>query len=289
MKPMLAAATDGLNLTYPLLASPKLDGVRCVIVDGCAMSRSLKPIPNQHVQRLFSQTRLNGLDGELVIGPVNAPDVYQRTVSGVMSKDGEPPVSLMVFDDYTARGDFDHRVMATEKRCKRLGLEGMLQHVFIRTEDELLAFEQACLKDGFEGIMIRSLAGPYKPGRSTLKEGWLLKLKRFVDSEAEILGVTPLMHNANEAVRNELGQQERSSKKEGKVAKALLGALSVRDCKTRVEFEIGTGFDAHQREFLWQQRDGLPGRLVKYKYQPVGVKDRPRFPVFLGFRDPIDR
>jgi DNA ligase-1 len=287
MKPMLAAATDGLNLIYPLLASPKLDGVRCVVVDGVALSRSLKPIPNQHVQRLFGQARLNGLDGELAIGPINAADVYQRTVSGVMRHEGEPPVSLMIFDDYLAKGDFNHRVMSTERRAKKLGLD-FLQHIFIRAEDELLAFEQACLGDGFEGIMIRSLAGPYKPGRSTLKEGWLLKLKRFIDSEAEILGCEPAKHNTNEATKDKLGHTERSSKQAGMVLKDELGALKVRDVKTKVEFDIGTGFDAQQRRELWADRAQLVGRLVKYKYQPVGVKDKPRFPVFLGFRDRRD-
>jgi hypothetical protein len=30
------------------------------------------------------------------------------------------------------------------------------------------------------------------------------------------------------------------------------------------------------------------GKVVKYKSQPTGVKDKPRFPVFLGFRDVVD-
>ena len=284
---MLAAATDGANLKYPLLVSPKLDGVRCIIVDGCAMSRSLKPIPNRYVQHLFGRSILNGLDGELVIGPINAPDVYRRTVSGVMSVEGGPPVSFMVFDDYLARGDFNHRIVATEKRAKKLGLES-LQHLIVESEVELMEFERTCLTDGFEGVMIRSLTGPYKPGRSTLNEGWLLKLKRFVDSEAKIVGFTQFMHNTNEATRNELGQLERSSKKAGKVALELLGALVVQDIKTGVEFEIGTGFNAAQRQAFWESRVRLAGKLVKYKYQPVGIKDKPRFPVFLGFRSPLD-
>jgi len=34
--------------------------------------------------------------------------------------------------------------------------------------------------------------------------------------------------------------------------------------------------------------DNLMGKVVKYKSQPTGVKDKPRFPVFLGFRDKVD-
>ena len=55
---------------------------------------------------------------------------------------------------------------------------------------------------------------------------------------------------------------------------------------TGVEFEIGTGFTAAEREALWLAPP--IGKIVKYKFFPVGVKDRPRHPVFLGFREAED-
>jgi DNA ligase-1 len=55
------------NLKYPVLVSPKLDGIRCLIVDGKALSRSFKPIPNLFIQSLLSKQEFNGLDGELVL------------------------------------------------------------------------------------------------------------------------------------------------------------------------------------------------------------------------------
>ena len=136
--------------------------------------------------------------------------------------------------------------------------------------------------------MLRHPDGPYKHGRSTAKEGWLLKVKRFEDSEARIIGFSELMHNANEAKRNELGHLERSSHKANKVGKQMLGALTVQDLKTKVEFDIGTGFTEDQRRLLWATGDNLLGKVVKYKSQPTGVKEKPRFPVFLGFRDKVD-
>lgn len=137
-------------------------------------------------------------------------------------------------------------------------------------------------------VMLRHPDGPYKHGRSTAKEGWLLKVKRFEDSEARIIGFSELMHNANEAKRNELGHLERSSKKAGKQGAQVLGSFIVKDLKTGVEFDIGTGFTASQRQELWNVGDNLLGRIIKYKSQPTGVKDKPRFPVFLGFRDNRD-
>jgi DNA ligase-1 len=68
----------------------------------------------------------------------------------------------------------------------------------INSTEELDAFEADCLRDGFEGVMLRSPSGRYKFGRSTLKENLLLKLKRFEDAEAQIIGFEGLSHNANE-------------------------------------------------------------------------------------------
>ena len=48
-----------------------------------------------------------------------------------------------------------------------------------------------------------------------MREGYLLKVKRFVDGEALVIGVTEPMHNANEAKTNELGRTARSHKKAG--------------------------------------------------------------------------
>jgi DNA ligase-1 len=288
MKPMLAAATDGTNLRYPLLASPKLDGVRCLIIDGVAMSRSLKPIPNKFTQRLFGRPEFNGLDGELIVGADSGAGVFQRTSSGVMSVEGQPEVTYYVFDTFLGDQRFAERLKLVKKRIEGFHNLELVQHIVIKDMLALGEHEEELLEDGYEGVMLRDPRGGYKHGRSTLKEGWLIKLKRFVDSEAEITGFACLMHNANEATTNELGQQERSSKKGGKVEMATLGSITCRDLKTNVEFEIGTGFTADQRRLLWLGRAKLKGRLVKYKYQPVGVKDKPRFPVFIDFRDPRD-
>ena len=98
--PMLATDYEPQALRFPCLASPKLDGIRCHIFNGQAMSRSGKPIRNYFVQMILGHQALNGLDGELVVGNMSAPDVYNRTSSGVMKKSGEPDFKFLVFDWY---------------------------------------------------------------------------------------------------------------------------------------------------------------------------------------------
>ena len=99
-KPMLSATCDNIKeLQYPLLASPKLDGVRAIVVNGVLMSRSLKPIPNAHVQGQFGRPELNFLDGELIVGSPTNPAAFRDTTSAVMSYDKEISVTFHVFDD----------------------------------------------------------------------------------------------------------------------------------------------------------------------------------------------
>ena len=95
IKPMLATEVDFNKLRYPVYTQPKLDGIRVIIKDGVVYSRSLKAIPNKHVQALFRH--LQGVDGELIVGNPTAHDVFQKTTSGVMSKEGEPDVTLYAF------------------------------------------------------------------------------------------------------------------------------------------------------------------------------------------------
>lgn len=297
-KPMLAATVDNVQaLQFPLFASPKLDGVRAVFKDGKLISRSLKDIPNRHTQSIFKAVNklaggLEGFDGELIAGSPTAPDVFRTTSSAVMTIAEAPDVKFFVFDEVPNGKDpgFEFRASAMARRLQKLKSDRvvLVPQVKVLSAEDLLTLEAKWLEQGFEGVMLRRLDGLYKHGRSTAKEGHLMKVKQFLDSEAEIIGFKQLMHNENEAKRNALGHLERSSHKAGKVGAGVLGAFVVRDVKTGVEFDIGTGFDAADRKKFWHARKPLVGQLVKYKYFPGGVKDKPRFPVFLGFRDLAD-
>ena len=269
-----------------------LFGIGCSIVGGKALSRTLKPIPNKAIYGYLSDTEFNGLDGELIVGSPTAKDVYNKTVSQVMAHGkGLADVFYYVFDFHNRNGGFG-------ERYDQLGQEvtenfgdihfKILEQKLLASEDDMLAYEAAKVGEGYEGIILRSPNAPYKFGRSTVNEGYLLKVKRFEDSEAEVIGFDEEMFNGNEAQTNELGRTKRSTAAKGLVGKQTLGAFRVRDCVSGVEFSVGTGLTAMQRGLFWQRQDEYIGRLVKYKFFPVGVKVAPRHPVFLGFRDKRD-
>ena len=298
LKPMLAVEVELENLEFPVIVSPKLDGIRALIKDGKVLSRSLKQIPNKHVQAELSKYPvLDGLDGELIVGSPLDKNCMQNTTSGVMSQDGEPDFKYYVFDYWTHPdrpfetriGDLTRWKNTTAfKQCSNHVV--VLKHTKVENMEELLALEEQYLKMGYEGLMIRKPDAPYKYGRSTVKQGYLLKLKRFADSEAEVVEAEELLHNHNEATRDALGNTVRSDHQDGKVAGNTLGALVVKDITTGITFKIGTGFDAATRKELWDMYKAgtLVGRIVKYKSFLIGVKEAPRFPVYLGFRDKLD-
>jgi DNA ligase 1 len=275
-------------LSYPLLASSKLDGIRCTVINGVAMSRSFKPLPNKHIQKMLS-VGFDGLDGEIIVGPVGDPLVFNKTTSAVMRQAGEPEFVFYIFDNIYAGDDtpFCERYESLLKMD--IPAPGqVLRHNLITNEEELNAYESSVLANGLEGLIVRDPQGPYKHGRSTSKQGWMLKIKRFTDSEAEIVDFQEEMENANEAKKDAFGRTERSSNQENLIPKGTLGALVVKDIKTGVKFNIGTGFTAQMRKDYWKSRKTLLGSLVKYKFFEVGTKDAPRHPVFIGFRDKMD-
>jgi ATP-dependent DNA ligase len=292
-KPMLAAKLENeARLKFPLLASQKLDGIRATAQEGQLFSRKLKPIPNVNVQRLFI-TLPEGLDGELIVGDPCAPDCFRKTTSLVMS-DNKPldyfnePIHFYVFDYYTASLGFSNRLEIVRGLAPRHKSMRFVEHVTIVDLTAMQNYEEAMLEKGAEGIMLRKWNGRYKQGRSTELEGDLIKVKRFLDSEAVVIGFEEEMHNTNTATVNELGRTKRSHCQAGMVPKNTLGALIVTDVKTGVTFNVGGGFDASQREAYWQGRKLLKGKIARYKYFPSGGKDKPRHPIFTGWRHKDD-
>jgi DNA ligase-1 len=297
-KPMLCPREDPKTfpnyfneLKFPLLCSPKLDGIRCLIdVDNTAMSRSWKPLPSYQAQIEF--TRIPDLDGELIIGDETDPDVYNRTQSHVMSRDKPGEMKYFIFDYIhpdclTLPFEFRLNKVQTLIEAYKFPNYHVVKHTLVNNVDELLEFEGKCLDAGFEGVIMRNPYAPYKCGRGTWKQGWNYKLKRFADDEGEIVGFVERKHNTNEQTRDALGYAERSSSKEGMVGTGMLGKFLVIFDGEIIEIAPGCLKHPELKE-IWENKEKYNGRILKFRHFPHGVKDKPRFPRFVGFRDKID-
>ena len=287
-KPMLLPreTPDLDNLQYPIIASAKLDGIRCLIKDGVALSRTLKPIPNKSIQAWAKKhaNKLEGMDGELIVGDPASSTVYRDTNSFVMSHDKEGEFWYYQFDYWDIPNEpYSYRIESADEAENVIHLG----YKIVYNKEELLKYEELVLNVGYGGLILRNPNGKYKYGRCSLKENNSFKLKRFEDAEAVIVGFEEEMHNGNIAETNELGRTKRSTAKSGMVGKQSLGAFT---CRTPegIEFSIGSGFSQQDRLDYWKSKDSLMGCTVKYKHFPIGVKDKPRHPIFLGFRDSID-
>jgi DNA ligase-1 len=293
-KPMLAGKVEDVKLLrFPLIGSPKLDGIRAFMRGGKLLSRTGKPIKNNYIRTRLEAILPDGADGELM-----APGSFQDITSTVMTASGEPKFVYNMFDIASDK-PYCSRVRDVECACLAGDLTTALQSSnfvqvvpteVIHSLEELAAFEEKVLAQGYEGVILRLPDGPYKQGRSTFKEHYLLKLKRFEDSEAEILGFVEKMHNGNSEQRNEVGYMDRSSSKAGLTPCGTLGAFTVRDVHTGVEFEIGTGkgLTAALRQEVWNNHEKYLGRIIRYQHFAIGAKDKPRIPSFQGFRDESD-
>lgn len=294
-KPQLAEDINKLKVpvTFDKLGSTKLDGIRLATWQNQPLTRSLKVIPNKHVAALV-QSSLSAayLDGELIIGEPNDPEVYRNTFSGVMTIEGKPDFTYYVFDDLSDLSlTFEQRLDKLYKRQATLpSWVKILDQALIKSQQELDARYEALLEEGYEGLMIRNPQSRYKFGRCTVTSQDSLKVKPFQDAEAEIISVYEAEENLNEAFTNELGYTDRSTHAENKIGKGMAGGFVARDLATGVIFRCSAGKLKHvEREYIWKDREKFKGMVVTYRSMVGGVKDLPRHPRFIKwFRSPVD-
>lgn len=311
-------------IQFPCIAQVKFDGFRTLILNGGPVTRTLKPVPNDHVRQQLSTVfgeygaergnlvhqvnhPLEGLDGELVAVDVMTmeEESLHVTQSRINSVNGFPRFVFHVFDDFSKPGlPYIERIKRVEDRVT--AIRNATPNAFLETDpsrigkkihshtfqfpesriceriEDLLEFEAECLAWGAEGIMLKRIDGKYKFGRSTLREGLCLKVKRFTDSEAKIIGFIEKMNNNNAAEIDERGYTKRSSARANLSPAGTLGSL-VLDWDG-IEFEIGTGWDAATAQEIWDNQSKFIGMTVNFKYKGIGPNGKPLIPSFQGVR-----
>jgi DNA ligase 1 len=294
MKPMLAEDFVESKLRFPLCAQPKIDGVRGINFHGAFVGRSLRPHANQFTTRFYSQLELSLLDGEVAAAHECDPSLCRKTVSALNTIAGEPFTLWWLFDDlrsprkpYVERyHDMCDRVTALQKaNWLFAGHLRIVPSFLVSNMDELASHEAKWLEQGYEGVIIRDPHGLYKEGRSTPREGGLLRIKRFTEEDATVLAVQEGQVNLNPATVNALGRTERSTHQENMVPNGMVGALLCKCHKTDKEIVVSAGAMTHdERKMYFDQPHLIVGKVIKYKSFMKGVKDLPRFPNFVSLR-----
>jgi DNA ligase-1 len=283
MLPELAIDLDIKKVLFPVMGFPKLDGVRLLNFDNQATGRSLKPHANIYTTQRFSDPIYKGFDGEATLGSATSSSLCRDTSSALSTITGEPDIVWNVFDyltEDTVKLPYLSRIGALHSYIEKYNPKDVMiiEYTPIHTPVQLMDFYHSCLELGFEGAIYRDPLGFHKDGRSTVNEGSYLRLKPFSDKDAVVLEIIEAQQNLNEKKKNALGLTERSSHKENKIGKGMVGTLICRDILTNKIVNIGPGKMTHEeRIYYFNSPDKLINEIIKYRSVDTGIKDAPRF------------
>lgn len=248
---LLAESWDGAADPAGWWLSEKLDGVRAYWDGAQFLSRqgNLFHAPDWFTAGLPSVP----LDGELWLGRKQ----FQRAVSVVRRQDKSEhwrAIAFVVFDAPGLDKGFEARLEFVADCLRQSRPEFARAHEHVRCEghDHLRRELERVEGLGGEGLMLRRAGSRYEGGRSAT----LLKVKRFLDAEARVVG-----------------HQEGAGRHKGR-----LGALLVElDDGTR--FAVGTGLSDAER-----QSPPPIGSTIAFRYQELTEAGVPRFPSYVGVR-----
>ena len=282
---------------FPIWVQYKIDGVRSIVRENQCTGRSLKAHKNVALTEYFSRPIFNGFDMEMGATHPNDPHLCRLTTSLSGTIKGPLPKFVIVFDYLDVDVDdlpFELRMRALKAYCsvadfpKDVAVYVSPQYK-INSMEELIKFYEDALADGYEGLIIRKPDGKHKNGRCTVTEGNYLRIKPTGDAEGTFLRCEEAMENNNEATVNALGHTERSSHKDNKKPKGMIGALWIKVITTGQEIKIGPGTLTHeQRKYYFENQDELADKIIKYKFLDTGMKDKPRHARFFSFRNKED-
>lgn len=234
--------------------SEKLDGVRAYWDGQQFLSRqgNLYVAPDWFVEGLPDVP----LDGELWLDRKK----FQTAVSIARRQDRSDDwrkLRYVIFDAPALQEDFETRMAYSQDLLVKHKPPFAVAHtqVMCKGLDHMREELDRIEKLGGEGLMLRQPKSRYVAGRSST----LLKVKRFLDAEARVIG-----HEAG------------AGKHVGR-----LGSLLV-ELPNGKRFSVGTGFTDKERE-----APPPLGSTISFRYQELSDAGIPRFPSFLGVRQDV--
>lgn len=305
---MLACDFHEELLEYPLIVQPKIDGVHLLNRDGQVLARTLKKFANDNLQKLFGGAFLSGICGEVIFSTdKSAENLCRKTTSSVNTIDGTDDFTLVAFDFIPDESSesvcYTYRYDALKKLLAHFeGRIEVVESVTVNSHEELLEFEQQCLEKGYEGVIVRDPSESYKRGRCGKTHMGCWRVKRMIEEEIFVTSIVEGKSNQNEAKINELGRSSRSTHKDNMIPNGMVGSIVgtlVKDVvdpssgkilfEKDLEIKVSAGeMTETMRKYYFKNQNEIVGKHVKFKMFPKGVKDKPRFPVFVTIRSDVD-
>ena len=312
-KPMRSIAPETLDqVSWPKFGSPKLDGIRVAKFQGKSRTKSGKPVPNTQLRKWIEAYLPDGLDCEVTYGEATDPAVYTKTFSAVMAHD--KPLDNLTLHVFDTCDDLTSYMVDRYSKVVRLVGEVIdtavtvvaVPQTMLRSKEEFVAYYEAQLALGYEGVILRDPTGLYKYGKCTVRSQAQFKMKPEEDAEALVLSLFEGETNNNEAFTNEVGETKRSSHQENKSYNGRLGGFVCIRPEDEAEytetgdqnlvFRISSGKMTHEegrkllQEWISSGSKSLPSSYIKYRSMSYGTmtNGRPRHGRFIGWRGVAD-
>lgn len=256
-----------------VFVSPKMDGLRCVIDKNSCRSRNGKlfisfPHILQELNPIFDENPHLLLDGE----------IYTHTFSNNFNKiislakktkptdedltESKKHLQYWVFDapttDLPFRERFDWLKESFNTFFNKNKYVKLCPHHLVHSEKELEEALEEFISQGYEGLMVNLPNSLYENKRTTA----LMKYKRFIDEECEILDI-----------------EEGDGNRSGMFGRAILRK------NDGVIFEANSRGDEESYIRLLKEKKDVIGKMATVRYQNLTPDNKPRFGVIIEIRD----
>jgi DNA ligase-1 len=266
---MLAKQVESLDsLTFPLIAQPKLDGIRCLKIGKTLMGRNGRATSNErlhlYLHNLIKEENYV-FDGELYSHKLSFNDILSQVNSD--SKEIDTSIKYVVYDILT-KTEWENQECKTKyfDRWSRIKSFTSISKnsewiggKIINNVHELNEYYEHILRDGYEGIMVKDPNGMY--GWKRVDQNVMGKIKPSEDFDCKIIQV-----------------KEGTGKYEKKMGAFIVDFNGVK-------VNVGSGFNDEQRNEFWKNKQDLIGKWISVKAQEKTIDGSLRFPVFIRIRD----
>jgi len=253
----------------PVFLQPKRDGVRAVATctkSGVSLlSRGGKPIPGvPHIVKELKRLMAPGnmLDGELFSKGLLLEEIMSMVTKAPKGQEHER-LELWVFDRPSERTQGYGRRFVWSWQPSGTPHVRKVETLSIDFSKKVLeTYHGMCIKDGFEGVVIRpNDNSPYEHKKSAN----LLKYKKFQDAEFKVVG----FHEGRGKLKGHLAAFEMEIKTQD----------GMKTFKAKMDGET-----AVLKKF-WKTRAGCIGKMATVKFQTLTKYGIPRFPVVKCIRE----
>lgn len=298
-KPMLASNAKMDQIKFPVMGSLKLEGVRGIFTPFGLKTRPMKEFGNKLLGEKFSIVsdfaKKTGcfVEGEFYIHGMPFNEI--SSICRRSNHSGVCNITFQIFDIYDPDDPNLHFVSRYERAVREFGMMASKDIIVIyqsmqNTVEEVVNSYSTAIAHGYEGWVLKDPFSPYKLGRSTLKEGFFLRMKEQNTWDGVVIDIVERMENLCESEENELGYL---SKRQDKDMKAPTGMAAVAIVKCDdfpgkdIRVTLSKGLSDWDRHEIWSNKEDYIGKHIRWVGIPVkGML--PRSPRFDAWRADLD-